>query len=67
MGKTEAEITAITKKHYDRAVTFYRAMGFRKIGFSKWFGLALDSKHSSRQVAIEADLDTSEGGLETKS
>ncbi|KAE9362951.1 hypothetical protein N431DRAFT_498779 [Stipitochalara longipes BDJ] len=56
-GKTEAEKAVIKKIHYDTAVKFYRAVGFRRIGFSKWFGLALDPGHESHRVAIENDLD----------
>lgn len=39
-GKTEAEKIEIEKGHYKIAVKFYRANGFRRIGLSKWFGLA---------------------------
>jgi GNAT superfamily N-acetyltransferase len=66
-GKTATEKKDIEKKHYDRAVAFYRAMGFRRIGISKWFGLALDPQHRSRQVAIEDDLDIPEDSKSTLS
>ena len=66
-GKTAAEKKDIEKKHYDRAVAFYRDIGFRRIGISKWFGLALDPQHRSRQVAIEDDLDLPEDSKSTMS
>lgn len=56
-GKTESEKEEIENRHYDNAVRCYRALGFRRIGLSKWFGLALDPEHGSRQVAVEDDLD----------
>lgn len=56
-GKTESEKDEIENRHYDNAVGCYRALGFRRIGRSKWFGLALDPKHESRQVTVEDDLD----------
>jgi GNAT superfamily N-acetyltransferase len=56
-GKTGTEKVKIEKKHYDNAVACYRALGFRRIGLSKWFGLALDAEHKSRQVAVDDDLD----------
>ena len=55
--KTEAEKDEIEHVNYERAIKFYRAMGFRRIGCSKWFSLALDPGHKSRQVAAEDDLD----------
>ncbi|PMD13247.1 hypothetical protein NA56DRAFT_665747 [Hyaloscypha hepaticicola] len=59
-GKTEAEKKETEKGHYEIAVKFYRANGFRRIGLSKWFGLSLGPEHKSRRVAIENDLDPDE-------
>jgi ribosomal protein S18 acetylase RimI-like enzyme len=57
-GKSEDEKQAIERNAYDSAVGFYRAQGFRRMGLSKWFGLALDPGHRSRHIALENDLDS---------
>lgn len=41
---------------FDRAVRFFRSVGFRKVGCSKWFYLAVDEGHGSRRVLVEEDL-----------
>jgi len=58
-GKTEEETAETEKEAYDMAVKFYRSQGFRRIGLSKWFGLALDPEHKSHQIPMEDDLDPS--------
>jgi len=57
--KTEEEAAETEKEAYCMALKFYRSQGFRRIGLSKWFGLALDPEHKSHQVPIEDDLDPS--------
>ncbi|RYP67905.1 hypothetical protein DL769_005641 [Monosporascus sp. CRB-8-3] len=46
---------------YDRekkiAVRFWRAMGFRRIGNSRWFALAGDAVHASHSLAAADDYD----------
>jgi len=56
-GKTEEEKVVVVGWAYEKAVRFYRSMGFRRIGLSKWFGLAMDKEHASRRIAVEDDLD----------
>ncbi|KAI9641250.1 hypothetical protein NHQ30_010050 [Ciborinia camelliae] len=40
----------------DRAVAFWRKMGFRRIGTSDWFCYAMDPNHPSRYLAAEDDF-----------
>ncbi|CZR59454.1 uncharacterized protein PAC_09346 [Phialocephala subalpina] len=59
-GKTEGEKEEIEKKAYESAVRFYRSFGFRRVGYSEWFCLAMDEEHASRKTAVEDDLELPE-------
>ena len=39
----------------DRAVMFYRSLGFRRIGNTVWFALASENDHTSHQLAATED------------
>jgi GNAT superfamily N-acetyltransferase len=56
-GKTATEKEEIVSMAYEKAVRFYRAVGFRRIGRSKWFGLVLDERHTSRRIALKDDVE----------
>ncbi|KAE8452938.1 hypothetical protein EG329_012125 [Mollisiaceae sp. DMI_Dod_QoI] len=53
-GKEE-EMEEVEKRMYAEAVAFYRGVGFRRVGGSKWFCLAVDEVHASRRVRVEDD------------
>lgn len=59
-GKSEEEQKEIEEREYRNAVGAYRALGFRRIGLSKWFALAVDEGHASRELAVGDDLDLEE-------
>ncbi|KAH7323961.1 hypothetical protein BKA65DRAFT_481749 [Rhexocercosporidium sp. MPI-PUGE-AT-0058] len=40
----------VARRVYDNAVRFYRSFGFRRVGYSKWFCLAMDPMHLSHQI-----------------
>ena len=46
-----------------RAIAFWRAMRFRRIGGSHWFGYAMDPADSSRRLAAEEDFDPVDGTI----
>lgn len=37
------------------AVSFWRSLGFRRIGISRWFGLAANPAHTSHKLSAQAD------------
>lgn len=57
---TDAEQEVITHREEQISITFYRSMGFRRIGSSHWFGLANDPDHPSRHLATHDDYDPPE-------
>lgn len=59
-GKTEEEKKEVEEREYRNAVGAYRALGFRRIGLSKWFALAIGEGHVSRGLAVDDDLDEDE-------
>jgi GNAT superfamily N-acetyltransferase len=54
--KSVEEKEKIEQREYDNAVRFYRSVGFRRVGYSKWFCLAVDPEHVSHPIAPEGDL-----------
>jgi GNAT superfamily N-acetyltransferase len=54
--KSVEEREQIEQREYDNAVRFYRSVGFRRVGYSKWFCLAVDPEHVSHRIAPEDDL-----------
>lgn len=49
-----SEVLAENKR---KAVSFWRAMGFRRVGETSWFCYALDPAHPSHQLAAVNDFD----------
>ena len=47
----------VGRRAYANAVRFYRAFGFRRVGTSNWFCLAMDPEHPSHEIAPEDDPD----------
>ena len=50
-----AERVAYCQKSEDAAVAFFKAIGFRRIGSSKFFALAKDPNHPSRRLVAADD------------
>ena len=59
-SKTEDEQREIRARAYDNAVSFYRSLGFRRIGASSCFGLATDESHPARAILPTDDFDPAE-------
>jgi GNAT superfamily N-acetyltransferase len=55
--KSVDEREKIEQREYDNAVRFYRSVGFRRVGYTKWLCLAVDAEHVSHRIALEDDLD----------
>ncbi|KAH7389059.1 hypothetical protein BKA64DRAFT_711163 [Cadophora sp. MPI-SDFR-AT-0126] len=49
------ETMEVRRRAYAKAVRFYRAYGFRRVGLSNWFCLAMDQEHPSHNIAPEDD------------
>ncbi|KAH6703258.1 hypothetical protein BKA61DRAFT_680878 [Leptodontidium sp. MPI-SDFR-AT-0119] len=49
------EQAAVAKSIYDTAVRFYRSFGFRRVGHTKWFCLAMDPSHPSHRITPTED------------
>jgi GNAT superfamily N-acetyltransferase len=56
--KSAEEREKIVQREYDNAVRFYRSVGFHRVGYSKWFCLAVDPEHASHRIAPGDDLDS---------
>lgn len=56
-GKTEDEQREIRGRAVDNAVSFYRSLGFRRIGASSCFGLATHASHPARGILPTDDFD----------
>ncbi|TAQ87985.1 hypothetical protein B7494_g3693 [Chlorociboria aeruginascens] len=56
-GKTKRERLFITDREFDTAVSFIRALGFRRIGGAIWFCLPSDPDHKARFIAAVDDYD----------
>ena len=56
----DSERSRMQDREYDRAVKFYRSLGFRRIGSSAWLALAPNADHPSRQLAVTGDYDLPE-------
>ncbi|KAF4630252.1 hypothetical protein G7Y89_g7883 [Cudoniella acicularis] len=57
LGKTKDEQREIRVRAVDNAVSFYRSLGFRRIGASSCFGLATDASHPARAILPTGDFD----------
>ncbi|KAJ3051992.1 hypothetical protein HK097_007002 [Rhizophlyctis rosea] len=51
----EAEVTG--KANMEGAIRFYRKLGFRRIGRSKWLALAADPRHRAHEISPNDDVD----------
>lgn len=56
-GKTKAEQREIGARARDNAVSFWRSLGFRRIGASGYFGLAKSPNHPARAILPTDDFD----------
>ncbi|RMZ87412.1 hypothetical protein DV736_g5364, partial [Chaetothyriales sp. CBS 134916] len=43
-------------REHDRAVTFHRSLGFRRVGSTIWFAMASDNHHPSHQISSTEDF-----------
>ena len=66
--KEEAEHRGMNGKQYlemrrvqlQTAISFFRALKFRRVGRTEWFALARDDTHPSRALANDGEYDTSD-------
>lgn len=56
-GKTKEEEQEIGARVHDNAVSFWRSLGFRRIGASDHFGLAKSPNHPARAILPTDDFD----------
>lgn len=56
-GKTASEQQDVRFAAQDVSVAFFRSIGFRRIGASSCFGLAVDPNHKAHKVSINDDYD----------
>jgi GNAT superfamily N-acetyltransferase len=57
VGKSKRQKNEINLQASNTAVSFYRSLGFRRIGSSPCFAYSFDSNHSSRSLVPSRDLD----------
>ena len=55
-GKTATEQRDIQFATHDASVAFFRSIGFRRIGASSCFGLAVDPNHKAHKISINDDF-----------
>lgn len=55
-GKTATEQRDIRFATHDASVAFFRSIGFRRIGASSCFGLAVDPNHKAHKISINDDF-----------
>ncbi|KAH9908308.1 hypothetical protein F4778DRAFT_776611 [Xylariomycetidae sp. FL2044] len=53
--KSGADETTVRKTHVERAQNFWRSLGFRRIGTSRWFALTDAQGHPSQQLDVASD------------
>ena len=56
-GKSDQELESLLQQDRQTAISFYRSLGFRRIGSSDWFGLASDPNHLSHSLPAIRDFD----------
>ena len=66
-GLSKRDSHRIRIQAVDAADAFYRSLGFRRIGGSGCFGLALDAHHKTRSLTVADDFDPLEPDLMTES
>jgi GNAT superfamily N-acetyltransferase len=52
----DAEREKLEDREHDRATTFHRSLGFRRVGSTIWFALAPKSDHPSHQLTSTEDF-----------
>jgi hypothetical protein len=57
VGKSKRQKNEIDLQASNTAVSFYRSLGFQRIGSSPCFAYSFDSNHSSRSLVPSRDLD----------
>ncbi|PVH68791.1 hypothetical protein DL98DRAFT_506466, partial [Cadophora sp. DSE1049] len=65
-GLTKQEQKEVLNRAHDSATAFYRALGFRRIGASRCFGLASDVGHRAYALALADDFDLPDPEPETE-
>ncbi|OBT56864.1 hypothetical protein VE04_02992 [Pseudogymnoascus sp. 24MN13] len=60
IGKTPREQRDIQFATHDISVAFCRSIGFRRIGASSCFGLAVDPNHEAHKISINVDFNPAE-------
>lgn len=63
-GKNDSQRQAIQYSAQEGAETFYRSLGFRRIGASSVLGLAQDPNHKAHKLLPDGDFDLPDGNLE---
>jgi len=58
MSRQDRKAAISANQH--RAITFWRSLGYRRIGASSWFGLVLESNHKAHQLTSTDDYDPPE-------
>lgn len=53
----DASRNELEDREHDRAVMFFRSLGFRRVGSTKWFATSSESDHPSRKLASTDDFD----------
>ncbi|KAF1976978.1 hypothetical protein BU23DRAFT_662217 [Bimuria novae-zelandiae CBS 107.79] len=56
-GATNEQIKEAELRHQAIAESFFRALGFRRVGSSAWFALASSAEHPCHSVAADVDFE----------
>ncbi|PGG95941.1 hypothetical protein AJ79_09796 [Helicocarpus griseus UAMH5409] len=56
-GKSESDCKDVFQLNRKYSIRYFRRLGFRRIGVTRWFGFSSDRNHPSRQLAAEEDYD----------
>jgi GNAT superfamily N-acetyltransferase len=59
-GKTKLEQREVRFRVRGAAISFYRSLGFRRIGASRCFGLPTDPSHEAHTILSTADFDSAD-------
>ncbi|CZR62538.1 uncharacterized protein PAC_12435 [Phialocephala subalpina] len=62
-GMSRQQVLATIARDRQKAIAFWRALGFRRIASSEWFATTFDPLHPVHQLAAEDDYDTSDDGV----
>ncbi|KAL4877391.1 hypothetical protein BJY04DRAFT_209984 [Aspergillus karnatakaensis] len=64
VGKSKAQIIEINHQAVNTAISFFRSLGFRRIGSSSCFGYLFDANHSTKLIPSDKDFDPQEEPLD---